>query len=53
LWDLDVSVGNIFKSLSVNMVATSHMEEDKEDTFESKGLIQSDSDPWIKQLNTL
>ena len=38
-WDLDVSVGNIFKSLLVNMVSTSHLEEDREDIFESKELI--------------
>ena len=38
-WDSDVSVGNIFKSLSVNMVSTSHLEEDGEDTIESKELI--------------
>ena len=53
LWDSDVSVGDIFKSLSVNMVSTSHLEDDWEDTFKSEGLIQSDSDPWIKHLNTL
>jgi len=35
----DVSVGNIFGSLSVNMVSTSHLEEDGEDTIESKELI--------------
>ena len=35
------------------MVATSHLEEDREDTFEFEELIQSDSDPWIKHLNTL
>jgi len=31
--DSDVSVGGIFESLSVNMVSTSHLEDDKEDTF--------------------
>ena len=51
LWDSDVNVGAIFKSLSVNMVSTSHLEnEDKDETEE---MIQSDTDPWIKQLNTL
>ena len=42
-WDSDVSVDNIFKSLSVNIVSTSHYEEDREDTFESEELIQSDT----------
>ena len=53
LWDSDVSVGYIFKSLSVNIVSASHLEDDGEDTFKSEELIQSDSDPWIKHLNTL
>ena len=44
-WDSDVSIGNIFRSLSVNMVSSSHVEDDGEDTFESEELIQSDSDP--------
>ena len=52
-WDSDVSIGDIFGSLSMNMVSTSHLEDDEEDTFESKELIQSDSDPWIKHLNIL
>jgi len=52
-WDSNVIIGDIFENLSVNMVSTSHFEDDEEDTFESKGLIQSDSDPWIKYLNTL
>jgi len=39
-WDSDVNVGNIFKSLSMNMVSTSYLEEDGEDTFESEKLIQ-------------
>ena len=45
LWDSDVSVGDIFESLPVNMVSTSHLEDNGEDTFESEELIQSDSDP--------
>jgi len=49
----DVSVWGIFESLSVNMVSTSHLEDDGEHTFKSEELIQSDSDPWIKHLNTL
>jgi len=34
-WDPDVSVGDIFESLFVNMVSASHLEDDKEDTFKS------------------
>ena len=49
-WDSDVSIGDIFKSLLVNMVSTSHLEDDEEDTFKSEELVQSDSDPWIKHL---
>ena len=52
-WNSDISVGNIFKSLSVNMVSSSHLEDDRENTFKSKELIQSDSNPWIKHLNNL
>ena len=44
-WDSDVSIGNIFRSLSVNMTSTSHVEDDREDTFKSEELIQSDTDP--------
>ena len=43
----DVSVVNIFRELSVNMVSTSHLEDGDEE------MIQSDTDPWIKHLNTL
>jgi len=35
------------------MVSTSHLEDGGEDFVESEELIQSDSDPWIKHLNTL
>ena len=42
-WDSDVSIHDIFGSLSVNMVSTSHV-GDEEDTFGSEELIQSDSD---------
>jgi len=38
-WESDVSVGNIFRELSVNMVSTSHLED------EDEGMIQSDTDP--------
>ena len=48
LWDSDVSISDIFESLLVNMVSTSHLENDGEDTFKSEELVQSDSDPWIK-----
>ena len=44
-WELDVNVGAIFRNLSVNMVSTSHLEDEK--------LIQLDTDPWMKHLNTL
>jgi len=47
-WDSDVSVSDIYKSLSVNIVSTSHSEDDGEDTFKSEELVQSDSDPLIK-----
>ena len=51
--DSDVSIGDIFENLLVNMILTSHLEENGEDTFESEELIQLDTDPWIKHLNTL
>jgi len=53
IWDSDVSISDIFRSLSVNMVSASYLEDDGEDTFEPEELIQSNSDPWIKHLNTL
>ena len=43
-WDSDVSIGDIFESLLVNMVSTSHLEVDEEDTFKSEELVQSDTD---------
>ena len=46
-WESDVSVGDIFKDLSVNMALTSHLKDGDEE------IIQSDTDPWIKYLNTL
>jgi len=39
-WESDVSVGGVFKELSVNMASTSHPEEDEE-------MIQSDTNFWI------
>jgi len=39
LWESDVSVSNIFKELSVNMVSTSHPKDGDEE------MIQSDTDP--------
>ena len=47
------SIGDIFESLSVSIVSTSHLKENGEDTFEFKELIQLNSDPCIKHLNTL
>jgi len=38
-WELDVSVGNIFKELLIDMVSTSHPEDGDEE------MIQSDTDP--------
>ena len=38
-WESDVSVGNIFRELSVNMVSTNHLEDGDEE------MIQSDTDP--------
>ena len=46
-WESDVSVGNIFRELSVNMISTSHLEDRDEE------MTQSDTDPWIKHLNAL
>ena len=40
--ELDDSVDNIFKDLSVNMISTSHPKDGDEK------MIQSDTDPWIK-----
>ena len=50
-WVSDVSVSAIFKSYLVNMISTSHMEDEVEEG--TKEMIQSDSDPWIKHLKTL
>jgi len=44
-WHSNVSIGDIFESFSVNMVSTSHVEDDREDTFKFEELIQSDTDP--------
>jgi len=46
-WESDVSLGTIFGNLSVNMVLTSHPKDEDEE------MIQSDTDLWIKYLNTL
>ena len=48
-----MSVSAMSSKVSVNMVSISHLEDDGEDTFKSGELVQSDSDPWIKHLNTL
>ena len=46
-WESDVSVGNVFGELSVNMVSINHLEDGDDE------MILSDTDPWIKHLNTL
>jgi len=38
-WESDVSVSDIFRDLSVNMISTSHLED------EDGEMIQSDTDP--------
>jgi len=43
----DVSVDNIFRELSVNMISTIHLEDGDGE------MIWSDTYPWIKHLNTL
>ena len=43
----DISIGNIFRELLVNMVSTSHLEDRDEE------MTQSDTDSWIKHLNAL
>jgi len=40
-----MSTSAISSKVSVNMISTSHLEDDREDSFESEELIQSDSDP--------
>ena len=46
-WESDVSVDNIFKELSVNLILTSHPKDG------NKEMIQSDTDPWIWHLNAI
>jgi len=50
-WNSNVNVGGIFESLSVNTVSSNQRWQ--RDTFKSEELMQSDSDLWIKHLNTL
>ena len=38
-WDSDVNISDIFRSLSLNMVLASQLEDDGEDTFEPGELI--------------
>jgi len=38
-WESDISVGNIFGELSINMILTSHLEDGDEE------IVQSDTDP--------
>jgi len=40
-WESNISVRSILEDLSVNMVSTSHMEDEDED----EEMIQSDTDP--------
>jgi len=51
-WDSDVNIGGIFESLSVKIVSANYLKDDEENTIESEELMQLDSDPWIKHLNT-
>jgi len=46
-WESNVNICTIFQNLSVNMVSSSHLEDENEE------MIKSDIDPWIKHLNTL
>jgi hypothetical protein len=43
-WESNVSIGNIFRDLSVNMTLLSHLEDDGK-------LEPFDCDPWAQQLN--
>jgi len=38
-WDSNISIGDIFKNLLVNMVSISHLEDDGEDSFKFEELI--------------
>ena len=40
----DVSVGTIFRNLSMNIISTSHLKDEDEE------MIQSDTDTWLKHL---
>jgi len=42
-WESDVSIGDIFKSLLVNMISASHLED--EDINEAEEMMQLDIDP--------
>jgi hypothetical protein len=50
-WDSDTSIGDAFRTLSVNMVAVNHLEVETEDQI--KDLIRPNDDPWVKHLETL
>ena len=45
-WEYDVSVGAVFKNLSVNMTSASHIEEEDESQLEPL-----DCDPWAQQMS--
>jgi len=44
-WDSDVSIDDIFRSLSMNMISANHLKDDGKDTFDPKELSQSNSNP--------
>jgi len=46
-WDSNVSISNLFRELSVYMISASQLEDRGEE------MIQADTDPWIRHLNTL
>src|SRR3954465_13422333 len=51
-WESDVSIGNLFEGLSINMVSASPL-EDLEDMEYDDSQLEDDDDPWIRHLNTL
>jgi len=47
------SIDAIFKGLSINMISTTHLENEDENKDKTKEMIQLGTDPWIKHLNTI
>ena len=45
-WDSDVSIGNLFKELSVNMISVKHPQEDQ-----TKNMPLLETEPWAQQLD--